>query len=252
MDFDTVAGELYGLPPNAFTAARDRCAAEARRAGDKELARRIAALRRPTLAAWAVNLLARGRPDDIRSLAALGEALREAHRALDGAQLRDLTRQQRTLVDTLARQAAQLAAEAGHRLGDAAQRDTEATLQAALSDPESAQEVAAGRLATALAAPTGFPAGGDRARTATVTTLEAARERRRLREEAPSREREARRRNAEAETAERARDEALREVETLRHRLEQARARAEEATARAAEARARAEEAGQPPEEDPG
>ncbi|MFF0451310.1 hypothetical protein ACFYT4_33905 [Streptomyces sp. NPDC004609] len=85
MDVDAVIGELYGLPPGEFTAARNGYAAEARRAGDRETAQRIAGLRRPALAAWASDLLVRRRRDDAIRFLRLGEALREAHRTRLGS-----------------------------------------------------------------------------------------------------------------------------------------------------------------------
>ncbi|KAF0647590.1 MULTISPECIES: hypothetical protein [Streptomyces] len=161
MDVESVADELYGLRPSEFTALRERRAAEARTAGDRALADRVKALRRPTAAAWASNLLVRARPDDARSLVALGEALRRAHRDLDGARLRELGRQQHVLVAALAREAQRLTAEAGERIRDSARGQVEATLHAALADPEAAGEWLAGRLSRALDVPVGFAALGD-------------------------------------------------------------------------------------------
>ncbi|WP_149180392.1 hypothetical protein [Streptomyces sp. TRM49041] len=160
MDVESVVDELYGLRPAEFTAARDRRALEARTAGDRELAERIRGLRRPTLAAWASNLLVRARPDEVRSLVALGEGLRRAHQNLDGAGLRELGRQQHVLVAALAEEAQRLAAAAGERVAGAAREQVEATLHAALADPESAGEWASGHLSKALSAPVGFGAAG--------------------------------------------------------------------------------------------
>ncbi|GAA3300512.1 hypothetical protein [Streptomyces cinereospinus] len=157
MDFDAVADELYGLRPEHFTATRDTRAAEARTTGDRALAERIGALRRPSPAAWASNLLVRAQPDQVEPLLRLGEGLRRAHHDLDGAQLRELVRQQRALVGALSRQAAHLAAQAGRRITPDAQREVERTLQAVLADPEAAREWAAGRLVKALDAAVGFP-----------------------------------------------------------------------------------------------
>ncbi|MFV0138119.1 hypothetical protein ACLGIH_34035 [Streptomyces sp. HMX87] len=64
MDLETVSDELYGLRPGDFTAARNERAKAARSAGDRELAEQIRRLRRPTLAAWAGNLLVRQQPDE--------------------------------------------------------------------------------------------------------------------------------------------------------------------------------------------
>ncbi|MDT7789635.1 MAG: hypothetical protein QOF58_8054, partial [Pseudonocardiales bacterium] len=46
MDLKPVADELYGLPPKEFTAARN---AAAKQADDKDLAKAIADLRKPTV-----------------------------------------------------------------------------------------------------------------------------------------------------------------------------------------------------------
>jgi hypothetical protein len=62
VDLDEAAGELYGLPPEEFTAARKEREAAARGDGDRELARAIAGLGKPSTAAWVCNLLVRARP----------------------------------------------------------------------------------------------------------------------------------------------------------------------------------------------
>jgi DNA repair exonuclease SbcCD ATPase subunit len=167
MDLDAVADELYGLPPGEFTAARNEQVAAARHAGDRALADQIKALRRPTIAAWASNLLVRKHKDEVEPLIRLGDALRRAHRELDGEQLRTLNRQQHTLVSALARQARQLAAEAGQPVGDNVVREIEELLRAVLADPAAAKEWAAGRLAKPISAPIGFAVATD-ATTATT------------------------------------------------------------------------------------
>ncbi|MST31346.1 hypothetical protein GHK86_01190, partial [Acidimicrobiaceae bacterium USS-CC1] len=72
MDLAAVADELYGVDPSAFTTTRDARAREARAAGDRELAEAIKALRRPSLAAWALDLLARERREEVDRLLDLG------------------------------------------------------------------------------------------------------------------------------------------------------------------------------------
>ncbi|MER6739120.1 hypothetical protein, partial [Streptomyces puniciscabiei] len=157
MDLDTVADELYGLQPEEFVAARDRRALDARKAGDQALAKEIGALRRPSLAAWAGNLLVRRQPEEVQPLLDLGESLRRAHRELDGPQLRKLVRRQSEVIGALGRQARRLAAEAGRPVGEGVQREVEETLHAVLADPEAAREWAAGRLVKPLSAMFGFP-----------------------------------------------------------------------------------------------
>jgi len=50
-DLAAAAEELYALSPGDFTAARDEKVAQARTAGDRDLARAIGALRRPVVSA---------------------------------------------------------------------------------------------------------------------------------------------------------------------------------------------------------
>ncbi|MET7301364.1 hypothetical protein [Embleya sp. NPDC005575] len=154
--FEAIADELYALPPSEFTAARDARAARARRDGDRGLATRVKALRRPTLAAWASNVLVRAHPDRVRGLLELGEELRRAHQDLDGTRLRALSVRHRALTTALAGQARELAGKAGQPLSDQATLEVGGTLQAALADPESAAAWASGRLAHALLPPA-FP-----------------------------------------------------------------------------------------------
>ncbi|WP_274564694.1 hypothetical protein [Streptomyces spiramyceticus] len=156
MDLESITDELYALPPADFTAARNERVVAARKAGDRKLAGQIQALRRPTLSAWASNLLVHRQPDQVQPLISLGESMRRAHRDLDGEQLRELSRRQHALVATLARQARQLAADAGQAVSEDVQREVEATLHAVLADAEAAQEWAAGRLIKPLSPPVGF------------------------------------------------------------------------------------------------
>jgi hypothetical protein len=58
VELTEIADELYAQPPNAFTAARDEAVARARAAGDRATATQLAALKRPTVGAWLVNVVA--------------------------------------------------------------------------------------------------------------------------------------------------------------------------------------------------
>ncbi|MFI8321563.1 hypothetical protein [Streptomyces sp. NPDC085529] len=157
MDVEQVTDELYGLRPSAFTAARDAYAAEARRAKDTAAAKAIAALRRPPLAVWAANILARQRPEEAERFLALAEALRDAHRTLDGERLREASRQQHRLVAALVRAAAGLAEEAGQPVSDTVLGDVERILHAVLARPDVAGLWARGRLAAMPETAVGFP-----------------------------------------------------------------------------------------------
>jgi len=145
-----VADELYGLPPGAFIPARDERAGQARAAGDRDLAGAIRKLRRPTVSAWLVNLLAREVPGQVDELLGLGEPLREAQQALAGDRLRELSTQRRRLITGLVQEARRLAEQAGQAFGAQAEREVQDTLEAALADPAVAEAVRSGRLTTAL------------------------------------------------------------------------------------------------------
>lgn len=153
-----MAEELYGLKPGDFVAARDAYVAEARKAKDPVAAKAIAALRRPALAVWVANLLARRRPEEAGQFLALGETLREAHRTLDAEQLRAASRQRHQLVATLARTAAALASEAGQPVSDTVLSEIEQTLQGVLAHPDVAELWAKGRLAKVPEAAVDFAA----------------------------------------------------------------------------------------------
>lgn len=255
-DLEGVADELYGLLPGEFVAARDARAAQARKAGGRDLADRIRALRRPTLSAWASNLLVRERADQVEPLVDLGRALRHAHQELDGERLRELSRRRHALVTALASQARELAADAGQPVGEQARREVETTLHAVLADQDAAERWAAGRLDRPLSPPVGFTAAraaapaptsgpvpaGRKSEAATVGDLDEARRRR------AGRRREEQRRADLARAREAARA-AEREVTSLTGRLrraeaerDRAQAALEEADRRAADLRQRLEE----------
>ncbi len=243
VDLESVADELYGLPPGEFTAARDERASRARRSGDRALADRIRALRRPTLAAWLSNLLVRRDPDQVEPLLALGRGLRAAQRELDGRRLRELSRQRQALVGALARQAALLAAETGEHVTEHARREVEATFHAVLADPDAAGRWAAGRLTSALSAPVGLDADAVPARAPAPDDDPGRRREQRHRDrlDRARRDADAAERSADAaETAHRDADrrasQAARLLAEAEERVRSARRDADEATAAAREA----------------
>ncbi len=146
MTLAEVLDALYGLDPADFVAARDAAARQARDDGDRELSAQIRALTKPSAAAWALNLLARNDQVPVLALLDLGDALREAQTRLSARDMRDLGRRRQEAVSGLARTAARLAAESGHRLSPAVATQVEQTLQAALADPDVGARLRLGRL----------------------------------------------------------------------------------------------------------
>jgi DNA repair exonuclease SbcCD ATPase subunit len=147
-DLEAEATRLYGLPVEEFTAARDARVKELR--SDKALAKSVKALRKPTVAAWTVNHLVREREDLVRQVLAIGDSLREAQAGAAGDALRELSKQRRQVVAAVVTTARELARDEGVRLTDAVVDQVTATLQAALSDPDAADEVLAGCLSQPL------------------------------------------------------------------------------------------------------
>jgi hypothetical protein len=163
---DQAGDELFDLPPEDFVAARDELARRLRREGDAEAARRVKALRRPSVSAWAVNRLARERGPAVDRLLAAGERLRAAHRAAlagEGAdELRAAAKAEREAVGGLVAAALELLGEAGHPTTEATRDRVAATLHAAAASPDAADLVRHGRL-TADLDPSGFGAAADAA-----------------------------------------------------------------------------------------
>jgi hypothetical protein len=146
-----VIAHLYTVPPDEFIAERSEAVDRAKAAGDRELAAQIGKLRKPSLAAWLVNLLAHQRPHLIGELLALGAELRDAQRELRGTELRELSMRRRATVATLTKEARELAVAAGRPVREKLPlAEVEQTLTAALADLYLADEVRAGRLTRPL------------------------------------------------------------------------------------------------------
>ena len=70
--------DLFVLPLAQFTAARDHLKQRLKTEGDGEEAKRVAMLRKPSVAAWALNRAARNHPDLVRQLVDSHRKLRQA------------------------------------------------------------------------------------------------------------------------------------------------------------------------------
>ncbi len=149
MELTTLATELYGLTPQEFTRARDARIAEARQAGDKDLAASLKELRKPSVGAWMANILVRERIGDIDHLIGLGEELRGSS-TLDGKQIRRASKEKLDAVTKLLRHAKSIAQRADQSVSQAATLDLETTLDAAFGDPSAAAALRGGCLTAAL------------------------------------------------------------------------------------------------------
>jgi hypothetical protein len=153
------ADALYGLPLERFTVERNALAKRLRGEGDREAAKRVAALRKPSVAAWTINQLVRSRPKDVTEFARAAAALRDAQAALierrgSSAALREARAAEREAADRLVELARGLF-PGGREAGQATLERVAATLHAATAEEEVLAAVLSGRLLTERE-PSGF------------------------------------------------------------------------------------------------
>ena len=254
---EQVADELYGLAPGEFTEARDALVKRLRADKERELANQVKGLRRPTVAAWALNQLVRNRRKDVEALLAAGEELREAQEQLvgggDRSAFQRAAAKERELVAKLARDAASLAAEAGVGSSQGLEEKLISTLHAAALDEETAAELGAGRVLRERQAVAGFGGGFDvapapskpapkRAKQAKPPKEDAAKKERAAAAEAKARE-ELSAARLEERKAGRERDTAAKAAARAAERARKAEERAAETARRLDEAREELEEA---------
>jgi hypothetical protein len=148
----SVAEELYSLMPGDFTGTRNQWAKQTKSDGDADLASRVSALRKPSVAAWVVNMMMRHQGEQMTQVLDLGASLRQAQADLDGEALRELTRQRRQLTTAVTRQGRELADELGVKVTESVAEQVQGTLHAAMVDEDAAAAVRSGLLVSALEA----------------------------------------------------------------------------------------------------
>jgi hypothetical protein len=157
---DDAIDRLYGLALEEFIPAREALSKELRDSGRRGEASAVKALKKPTVAAWAVNQAVRSQPRAARELWDAGDALAAAQEAVlsgkgSGADLREAAERERLAVDPLVDAAQGLLTSSGGDLSDTTIDRVRSTLQAAAIDADARDEVAAGR-ATRERAPRGL------------------------------------------------------------------------------------------------
>jgi hypothetical protein len=149
-ELDAELDRLYALPLEEFTAARNELATRLRKAGQTEAAESVKALRKPSVAVWTVNQLARRHPEEIEELIDSGTRLRDAQaQALRGTgaeTVREATTAERASLRKVTRLAEQVLSEEGRPATAATLERIASTLRAAAVEPDAASLLAAGRL----------------------------------------------------------------------------------------------------------
>ena len=74
--------DLYGLPLERFTEERNALAKKLRQEGRREQATEVSKLRKPSMAAWAVNQLVRTQRREVEALFKSGDGLQSAQAKL--------------------------------------------------------------------------------------------------------------------------------------------------------------------------
>ena len=240
-------------------AARDRLVRELRGRKDRELAARVAKLRRPTLSLWLANRLHEVAGDQLRDLLSAGGELQAAQaRAAAGdasarRRFRELIGRHSQLIDGLVRAGLELSEQQGHGSGEEVGRRLAATLRAASSEPgEGGRALLEGSLDAEmesggfdlLASPAGFPtvipgtAGGEeKGEEPRESALEKAARAAEARRAAVESERAAVAARSQADELSRQADALARAARKAREEADAAQEKAREAEEAAAEAR---------------
>jgi hypothetical protein len=150
-DVNASPADLYGLPLDRFVPERTALAKALRGAGRPDEAKRVAALRKPSVAAWAVNQLVRTQQRELAALLRAGDELRRAQEGLvagrgDAAALRDAAAAERAAVNALVQRASGLLDAGGHELSRATLERVSDTLHAAALEDEAREAVTGGCL----------------------------------------------------------------------------------------------------------
>lgn len=143
--------DLYGLPLDQFTSRRNALAKELRQEGRRDEAAAVAKLRKPSVAAWAVNQLVRTQRRDVDTLLEAGDALQQAQADLvarrgDPSTLRQAVANERAAVERLAGKARGLLDSDGHDLTPPRLEQVTETLHAAALDDDARARVRDGCL----------------------------------------------------------------------------------------------------------
>ncbi|MEA2499483.1 MAG: hypothetical protein QOH26_1888, partial [Actinomycetota bacterium] len=142
---------LYEAPLADFTTTRNALAAELKEAGNEEGAAELKSLRKPAVAAWAVNQLARRHPSDVRRLFEIRDEIASAGNA---SAMRSGADERKKLLISLVSRAESILAEAGHAASSSTSERIMQSLQAGDTDEDRAA-IVEGRLTKELS-PSGF------------------------------------------------------------------------------------------------
>ncbi len=150
MDLESALDRLYAVDLDEFTSTRNRLSSELTSAGDKTAGIQIKSLKKPNIAAWTLNQLARSHKDELEELFAATDRVRRAHRrALSGGKatdLREATDERNRVVSKLTKIAGAILVEGGHAAATATLAAVSDSFMAIASDDAGADLLRKGRL----------------------------------------------------------------------------------------------------------
>jgi hypothetical protein len=146
VDVEDALDQLYAVPLDEFTAKRNALAKEL----TGEATKTVKALKKPNVAAWAVNQVARAHADAVDQLFDVTDAVRHAQRrVLSGGKATDLrkaTDDRNRAVARLQKLAEKILTDAGHAASASTLQAIGDSFMAVASDDEGAELVKKGRL----------------------------------------------------------------------------------------------------------
>jgi hypothetical protein len=229
--------ELYAAPLEGFIKARDALAKSIAESGDADGAKAVRSLRKPSLAAWAINQLARRRAKLIADLLEATDELEAAQRS--GNDIRSPGRRRNEAITQAVAAAAEILVEGGHAAAATTLEKVRQSLYSAPLNGDDRAALAAGTLSRETE-PSGFGFGLVPDEAALAEAPEPSRRALRKAEDLADRATDAERFAADAE---RRADAAERDAEGAKKRAQLARRAARDARAKADRLRAEADAA---------
>lgn len=147
MDFEEAVGELYGCDLADFVPTRTRLAALV---DDPDDAAQVRRMRKPTVTAWLLNLLAREDPDLLAEVDDLGQRMRRMQAKGDARGVLEVRPERDDVLRRMVAAVAQVSRDRGRPLPTSGGEEVSATVIAALADQGSAAALLSGMLVRSL------------------------------------------------------------------------------------------------------
>jgi hypothetical protein len=146
MTDELTIARLFRVPPERFTAERNRLVAHLRQAGEARSASEVAKLPRPTPAVWAINQAAHQDRPAVERLLTAADELKRAQLGRGSAEVAPLAKAYQAAVAALAERSLSSLETAGRAATGALRHRLTGTLMAASVDPALRKLLRAGQL----------------------------------------------------------------------------------------------------------